>query len=108
MSMNKIVLILLVMSTISIVGAQEGVNDINALMVAHDLNGDGIVTLSISDNEGGAILVHYDIYAGEYTYRPQQTTQTSDAQAPQVPGLPAIAVLLIIGSLYCVYRGSKQ
>ena len=108
MNMNKIVLILLVMSMISIIGAQEDTNDISNLMASHDLNDDGIVILSISDNTDGAILVHYDIYTGEYEYRPQRTAQESSTQAPQVPGLPAIAVLFIIGSLYCVYRGSKQ
>ena len=108
MNINRMVLILLVISMVPIISAQEDISDINKLIAEYDLNDDGVVILSISDNEDGAVLVKYDIYTGEYEHEPQQTPQTSSTQEPQVPGFTAIPVLLIIGSLYLIYRGTKE
>ena len=103
MNINKIVLILLVMSIAPIIGAQED-TDINALISTHDLNNDGIVILSVSDNENGAVMIHYNVYTGAHEYRVQRTNDPE----PQVPGLTVITVLLMIGSAYLIYRDDKD
>ncbi len=94
------------MLIIPIIGAQEDISNINDLIAEHDLNDDGIVMILISDNEDGAVLVEYDIYTGEREYRMPRTSDS--APVDQVPGFTVIPALLVIGSLYLIYRGTRK
>lgn len=86
---------------IPVISAQDNIDD---LITAHDLNNDNIVILSISDNEGGAVVIEYNIYTGEHEYKPYQAPPKPTPTPQQVPGFTAVSVVAVIGFIYLIRR----